>query len=698
MAMLAERIEKGAAVSVPQPSLQRPGAQPRAGAQWHAAPAAGARRWLSDASTVPQIQRKCAGCGGAKKRDEEECGECSRGTIAREAAGTQPTPPMLPVSEPGDRLEVEADRAADQAMRALDGEPAYAPADGTGAAAPIARRLQRQAAEAAPAKEAAGGLIVDDDAQSLTDGQMRKGEFLEALKIDTCAAVDLELARVGRDTSGCPHVERWLTYYQGREPSQLERAIRRFAPGATAARTARDYIPIVSARMAAGAAQWATTGQIPADVPPELRDAVTGGPAAMGGVASAIGGALSAIGGAIGRAFSSIGRLFFKAESGGRPGADRAALSSRLGPGTPLEGGTRARMESAYGHSFANVRIHADTGGAALSRDLDAHAFTLGEHVAFAAGQYRPGTPAGDALLAHELAHVIQQGGDGGPAPLGADLAQRDEPAERDADAAAVSTMATLYAPGAAVRKRSVSRRQSGLRLQRCASGPAPRPATGPASSAAMLPRTGAGTGEGQGTLPPLPPGQAQRSYSVGEFITAWERQHGGQRMPDDLRGLLYAGCIGITALNLGESTTGPGHPPLSFCYDTLANAQAAASRAEQGGNPRPYIYSKHFWSRGRSYAPSDPSGRVDMRQHSFADDRRRGSFDYGWYDEQNNTFLDANHCDPRAPGCNTSEAMQIIQNTPQEWASQVSPNSDYDVGVYCIWHPSWPASYRIPN
>jgi hypothetical protein len=342
-------------------------------------------------------------------------------------------------------------------------------------------------------------------------------------------------------------------------------------------------------------------------------------------------------------------------------------------------------MEGAYGHSFASVRIHADAAAAGLARDLDAHAFTLGEHVAFATGRYRPGTLVGDALLAHELAHVIQQGGDAGPAPLATAGTQQDEPAERDADAAAVSALTTMYAPGARARRRSVSRKRGGLRLQRC-SGYTPKP------------RTVQGTGEGQGTLPPLEQGESSRSYSVEEFIRAWEQQHGGQRMPDELRSVLYGGCIGITALNLGESSYGPGHPPMSFCYDTLAHAQAAATKAQGATGARPYIFSKHFYSRGRSYAPADATGRVNMQQHDFFADRRSGSFDYGWYDETNNTFLDATHCDARAPGCNTSEAMRIIQNTPENWASQVEPGSDYDVGVYCIWHPSWPSSWRIPN
>lgn len=91
--------------------------------------------------------------------------------------------------------------------------------------------------------------------------------------------------------------------------------------------------------------------------------------------------------------------------------AESGAVLSRIGPGRPLEGATRARMEAAFASNFAGVRIHDDAGAAAMSRQLDAKAFTLGQHIAFAHGTYRPGTAGGDELLAHELAHTIQQRG-----------------------------------------------------------------------------------------------------------------------------------------------------------------------------------------------------------------------------------------------------------------------------------------------
>jgi hypothetical protein len=67
-------------------------------------------------------------------------------------------------------------------------------------------------------------------------------------------------------------------------------------------------------------------------------------------------------------------------------------------------------MEPRFGHDFSHVRVHTDARAAESSHDMQANAYTLGRDVVFGAGQYRPGTATGNRLLAHELAHTIQQG------------------------------------------------------------------------------------------------------------------------------------------------------------------------------------------------------------------------------------------------------------------------------------------------
>jgi hypothetical protein len=89
-----------------------------------------------------------------------------------------------------------------------------------------------------------------------------------------------------------------------------------------------------------------------------------------------------------------------------RNGGDRSG-------GRPLAPTVRRTMEARLGHSFADVRVHSDASAAGEARALGARAFAIGRDVVFGARQFAPGTPAGQALLAHELTHVVQQRGPG---------------------------------------------------------------------------------------------------------------------------------------------------------------------------------------------------------------------------------------------------------------------------------------------
>ncbi len=84
------------------------------------------------------------------------------------------------------------------------------------------------------------------------------------------------------------------------------------------------------------------------------------------------------------------------------------------GGGVPLSADTRSFMEPRFGHDFSQVRVHTDEAASRSAQAVQAHAYTLGSDIVFGAGQYGPGTRDGDRLLAHELAHVVQQTGDGG--------------------------------------------------------------------------------------------------------------------------------------------------------------------------------------------------------------------------------------------------------------------------------------------
>ncbi|HEY6392102.1 MAG TPA: DUF4157 domain-containing protein [Bryobacteraceae bacterium] len=80
-------------------------------------------------------------------------------------------------------------------------------------------------------------------------------------------------------------------------------------------------------------------------------------------------------------------------------------------PGGRLDAGVRAFMEQRFGQDFGHVAVHTDSLANASARALNAHAYTIGSHVVFGAGLYSPHSGAGRKLLAHELAHVVQQSG-----------------------------------------------------------------------------------------------------------------------------------------------------------------------------------------------------------------------------------------------------------------------------------------------
>jgi hypothetical protein len=92
------------------------------------------------------------------------------------------------------------------------------------------------------------------------------------------------------------------------------------------------------------------------------------------------------------------------------PGAAPSVIHEVLrSPGQPLDSDTRNFFEPRFGQDFSKVRIHADRPAVAAARDIAARAFTVGEHIVFGGGQYAPNGPAGQQLLAHELAHTVQQ-------------------------------------------------------------------------------------------------------------------------------------------------------------------------------------------------------------------------------------------------------------------------------------------------
>lgn len=94
------------------------------------------------------------------------------------------------------------------------------------------------------------------------------------------------------------------------------------------------------------------------------------------------------------------------AQTAAPPIVDEALRSS----GQPLDPEARAFMEPRFGRDFSQVRVHTDGKAGSASRSIQALAYTAGRDIVFAPNQYSPQTERGKRLLAHELAHVVQQG------------------------------------------------------------------------------------------------------------------------------------------------------------------------------------------------------------------------------------------------------------------------------------------------
>lgn len=344
------------------------------------------------------------------------------------------------------------------------GEPAMESALTTEGASPDTE-LTPSPAEPTPEPETpvetpSPGLLVEDSAEEVAPGQMRKTEFLTELRTAVCSTAEAVLTGTGRTTEGCPYLDYWFDYYSERDSQHIERAIHRYAPEAAGVITARGYIPIITVRVRRSVEAWAKTGEI------------TGVPE---GVPTTLPGTIPAEGEEGAR--TPTGPVMFKAREGGAKLADDPqAIQEQLGDGRPLDSSIRSRMESAFGRSFSHVRVHTDNMAAGLSNSLNARAFTVGEHIAFGSGEYQPETLIGDTLIAHELAHVAQQSGGS------VSLAPSDQGSsgynslEEDADLSTVGAMASLWGKVKGrpkdIAQNAMPRLRSGLGLQRCSREP----------------------------------------------------------------------------------------------------------------------------------------------------------------------------------------------------------------------------------
>ena len=263
-------------------------------------------------------------------------------------------------------------------------------------------------------------LLVPDGGAA-ADGQMTRSAFLAAMRDAAAAAAEGGLAGSGHTARGCPWIEHYFHYYQQQNAARIEADLLRHLPAARTAANAEQLLVLAAEHVGASVRHWAASGEL-VGVPRDL------------------------------------------------PGAGLvASIQAQLGRGRPLPASARSRMERAFGARFAGVRLHTDAVASRLARRLRTRAFAVGPHVAFDRGEYRPGTVVGDAVLAHELAHTLQQRGAEHASPRAATSTPRVENA---ADSAAAGVLARLWGGGRTLVQRLASRPvhplRSGLALASC--------------------------------------------------------------------------------------------------------------------------------------------------------------------------------------------------------------------------------------
>ncbi|MCX6250193.1 MAG: DUF4157 domain-containing protein [Bacteroidetes bacterium] len=283
-------------------------------------------------------------------------------------------------------------------------------------------------------------FIVEDNLEP-DAGQMRKSDFLERLNTEICTTVDETLQGTPYSSHNCPYIREAFARHYNSAPMQLQQLIERYTPATASAQSIDEMIQLVKVRVAVAAARWLNNGGNLSELSDEASSLVPGNPPD-----------------------EAAGRMFFKSNTGEAHTTESpVSVMKSLGRGSPIDGGTRSKMESAFGTSFSDVEVHTDNHASALSGKMNARAFTVGNHIAFSKGEHQPGTSVGDALIAHELAHVMQQKG------MNISNTHSDNALEEDADQTAIGIMTkTIAEKDIHLFRKGIQGLKTGLKISRC--------------------------------------------------------------------------------------------------------------------------------------------------------------------------------------------------------------------------------------
>jgi hypothetical protein len=283
--------------------------------------------------------------------------------------------------------------------------------------------------------------IVDD--APTRAGQLSRDAFMRELKQLITEAATEELGPFW-SAAGCPYIQAFFEKHQTTDAHRLEQIAKRYS-GVHNANSAADYYAPILVRVRSAVRRWRHGDDISGDLSavsmsamvPIMRDSAATQLEQRSGILQR-----TPDGAAAPRRFADDDRAQGPGEA--------AAVLDRLGPGVQLDPSAASHFAPSTVGLASGVRLHTDGHTAAIAASIGARAFSVGPHIGFGSGEYRPGTPGGDALLAHELAHSNQ------PASLGHASAERE--ANRAAAAAAMGDAAPPQHTGG----------RKGLALRRC--------------------------------------------------------------------------------------------------------------------------------------------------------------------------------------------------------------------------------------
>ena len=268
------------------------------------------------------------------------------------------------------------------------------------------------------------GYIISDDSVPMP-GQLTKDAFLVLLE----SSVRDELKTLFKGTrfseADCPWLPHWFNYYHENSAEHLEDAILKYEPSAAGATNAYDLIYAVLSRVKQGVSSWLETGKItdiPEGIPAELAPADV-------------------------------------------ENMDLHEIKGKLGEGATLPTSTQSKMQSAYGNDLPDVKIHDGSDAAQLASKHNSKAFMAGNDMVFGAGEYKPDSAKGDLLIAHEMAHAIQQKDAGGKEAKGN---ANQNALEAEAEQSTKGALGSMWDGLKGFSEKVIPRMKTGISIQSC--------------------------------------------------------------------------------------------------------------------------------------------------------------------------------------------------------------------------------------